>query len=88
MGSGSEAECRRPKKFQPFLRLFYDEAWSFIYFCHDYEKGKYRERFLEYMGRELEGDSDVSVMLEVFGRENKDRLASEWWQWANGKWKG
>ena len=61
--------------------LFHAQAWSFVHFLWHFEDGKYRERFLEYVGMELRGQTGPKEFQRVFwGDEEPDleRLDNEW----------
>ena len=45
--------------------LFYAHSWLFCHFLWNYEDGKYRGKFMEYMALELEGQSGFEVWKKV-----------------------
>lgn len=61
--------------------LFYAQAWSWCYFLYNYENGKYRDKLIEYMGKELKGISGPEEWNKTWGAgENYDwgPVEKEW----------
>jgi hypothetical protein len=52
--------------------LFYAQAWVIAHFLWFGEDGKYREKFLEYMGMELHGNSGYKSWKKVWDKEDDD----------------
>jgi len=63
--------------------LFYAQSWTWCYFLYNYENGKYREKLIEYMGKELRGISGPSEFAKTWGAgENYD------WGPIEKQWRG
>lgn len=65
----NNGDLARPGMPQHMGWLFYGQAWAFISFLNTFENGKYRDKFLAYMEKELHGRSGYTVFKEVFGLE-------------------
>ena len=61
--------------------LFYAQAWSFSHFLWFAKDGKYRERFLEYLGRSLAGRSGEPEFRRVMGP-----VAADGWEALEREW--
>lgn len=81
-----KAMSKNPKTHLGLRSLFYAQAWSFIWFCHHYEKGKYKDKFLKVMEEELSGHTGPEVFYAIFGRENVPKIESEWWEYLKKFW--
>jgi hypothetical protein len=53
---------------------FYVRAWAFCHFLWYYNEGKYREKFLDYLGEVLKGTQGSDKFAKIMGRPN----ASDW----------
>ncbi len=47
--------------------LFYAQAWSWVYFLYNYDNAKYRDKLIEYMGKELKGVSGPEEFAKTWG---------------------
>ncbi len=63
--------------------LFYAQAWSWVYFLYNYENGKYRDKLIEYMAKELKGVSSPEDFAKTWG-------AGEGYDWGpvEKEWRG
>jgi hypothetical protein len=77
-----EAELRNPWAGT----LFCGQSWALVYFLQHGAEGKYAERFLGYMDRELHGRTGSRVFCEAFGldRVEGSELEREFHQWCGG----
>lgn len=77
-----------PDRRDPLMSLaFQNRAWAFCHFLWHYDGGKYRDRFVEFVGRALRGEATKEMFAaDVMGRPN----ASDWgdvemefeWYWS------
>jgi hypothetical protein len=80
------ARQKAPDNFEGMISRFYAQAWAFIYFLKEYEGGKpYWDRFLEYVRRELRGESNVFTAREVLAIQDVDAVEKEWLTWIREK---
>ncbi|MHC4472217.1 MAG: hypothetical protein ACYS99_14800, partial [Planctomycetota bacterium] len=69
--------------------IFRAQAWSFCHFLWSYRSGRYRDRFLEYMGKELEGSSSPDEFEKTLWggkKTNWPALEKEWRSHVNRLW--
>ncbi len=65
------------------VSLFYAESWTWCYFLYNFEDGKYREKLIEYIGKELKGLSGPEEFAKTWGAgENYD------WGPVEKEWRG
>ena len=54
--------------------ILYCQGWSFVYFCMNEPSGKYRDKMIKYIEKDVAGDSGYSTLCECFGLANHDEL--------------
>ena len=47
--------------------LFYAQAWAFVHFSWNYDNGKYKQQFLNYMEKVLKDEHSPKVLAECYG---------------------
>jgi hypothetical protein len=52
--------------------LFYAQAWAFVHFCFNYDNGKYKQQFLNYMETVLKGTHGPESVAKAFGLPNAE----------------
>lgn len=56
--------------------LYYAQAWSFVYFLHNYNNGEYMNKFNEYFKEEVNGLGGYKTFQRIFG--NVRDLEDKW----------
>jgi len=49
------------------VNLFYAQAWAFVHFSWNYDNGKYREKFLNYMELVLKNEHSPEALAKTYG---------------------
>jgi len=62
--------------------ILYCQGWSFVYFCMNEPSGKYRDKMIKYIEKDVTGDSGYSTLCECFGLDNHD----ESWKPIEREW--
>jgi hypothetical protein len=69
-------------KADPFFsELTHAQGWALVYFLNHYEKGKYRCEFIEYMKKELKGESGMTAFVAVFGKHGLETLEKQYFDY-------
>jgi len=62
--------------------LLYAQGWSFVYFCMNEPSARYREKMLEYVKADMEGEGDHETLVRCFGLKDPKRqwpeIEREW----------
>jgi len=69
--------------------LFYAQAWTWVYFLHNFEDGKYRDKLIEYMGKELKGISGPDEFAKTWGAGDSydwGPIEKEWRGYVDKLW--
>ena len=60
-------ELASPQQAVTMAVLFYARSWALTHFSWFYDNGKYRESFLEYMERFMDGEPGADAMVQAYG---------------------